>query len=127
MIKSYFEEIILMLSETPYVDSFDVIKNKITSTEGYLRLKANLVNSDLLEISLYCQKKEASIEIIDYRYHWQDENGVLKMRWDNCKHHKGIKTFPFHVHVDDYKTVKPSAKIDIYKVFEIIGKNINTK
>ncbi len=122
MIESYFQELILTLSEDPSIDKFSVVNKKITSSEGYLRLKANFTNNDLLEISLYCQKKGSSVEVIDYRYHWQDEKGVLKRRWDNCKHHKKIKTFPFHVHIDN-KIVKSSHKINIYEVLAIIGKS----
>ncbi len=123
MIESYFKEIILSLSENPYIESFTVIKEKITSSEGYLRLKANIINNDLLEISFYCQKKESSVDIIDYRYHWQDEKGFLKRRWDNCKHHREIKSFPFHIHMNN-KTVKSSNKISILEVLDIIEKTV---
>lgn len=123
MIDSYLEDIILSLNESPYVESFEIIKKKITGADGYIRLKAFLLNNDFLEISLYCQKRETSVEVIDYRYHWQDEHGVLKGRWDNCPHYKEIETFPFHVHLDN-QTVKPSEKIDIHKLLEIIGDNI---
>jgi hypothetical protein len=123
MIEDYFEDIILFLNENPYIDSFEIIKKKVTSTDGYIRLRAKVINNDLLEISIYCQKKKASIEVIDYRYHWQNEEGVLKRRWDNCPHHKDIENFPFHVHLND-NTVKPSEKVDIYKVLELIEKDI---
>lgn len=124
MIDSYFEEIILKLSEVAYVNSFAVIKKKTTSTDGYLRIKADITSNDILEISIYCQCIGMSVEVIDYRYHWQDKNGLLKRRWDNCKHHKGIRTFPFHVHVEKDEIVEPSEKMDIYKVIEMVGKNI---
>lgn len=86
-------------------------------------LKAKLTNSNLLEISIYCQKRGTSVEAVDYRYHWQDEHGVLKMRWDNCPHHKEIDAFPFHVHLNN-QTINPSEKVDIYKVLKIIEKNL---
>lgn len=124
MIDSYFEEIILKLSEAPHVDSFSVIKRKTTGTDGYLRIKAKLISDDTLEISIYCQRIGISVEVIDYRYHWQDKNGSLKRRWDNCKHHKEISTFPFHVHVEKDEIVELSEKMEIYKVIEIVGKNI---
>ena len=123
MIETYLEEIILIFNESPYVESFKVIKKKMTSTDGYIRLRANLINKDLLEISLYCQKRGTSVEVIDYRYHWQDEGGVLKRRWDTCPHHRKIETFPFHVHLND-ETVKPSEKSGIHEVLEIIEKDI---
>ena len=78
MIDSYFEEIILKLSEAPYINSFAAIKRKTTSTDGYLRIKADITNDDILEISIYCQCIGMSVEVIDYRYHWQDKNGTLK-------------------------------------------------
>lgn len=123
MIESYLEDIILSISESSCIESFEVIKKKVTSTDGYLRLKANLINQDLLEISVYCQKKLTTVELIDYRYHWQDESEVLKMRWDSCPHHKDIKNFPFHVHLNDL-TVSSSEKMEVYKILEFIEKNI---
>jgi len=123
MIATYLEEIILALIENPNIESFNVIKKKIAGTDGYIRIKANLTSDDLLEISLYCQKREESIEIVDYRYHWQDKNGVLKKRWDSCPHHREIETYPFHVHLDK-QTIRPSGKMDIYKVLELIEKDI---
>lgn len=123
MIETYLEEIILVLTGNPNIEKFEVIKKKATSTDGYIRLKAMLTNNDLLEISLYCQKRGTSVEIIDYRHHWQDEHGALKRRWDNCPHHKEIATFPYHVHLTEH-TVSPSEKIDIYKVLELVEKNI---
>lgn len=124
MIELYLDEIILMLSESPYVDSFSVTKKKLTGTDGYMRVKANLANNEILEISLYCQKIEAAIEIIDYRYHWQDKKGALIRRWDNCRHHKEIETFPFHVHIKSDKTIGQSEKMDVFKILKIIGKLI---
>jgi hypothetical protein len=86
MIETQIEDIILSLNESPCIESFEVIKKKVTSTDGYIRLRAKLTNNDLLEISLYCQRSETSVKVIDCRYHWQDEQGALKMRWDNCPH-----------------------------------------
>ncbi len=40
MIEDYFEDIILFLNENPYIDSFEIIKKKVTSTNGYIRLRA---------------------------------------------------------------------------------------
>lgn len=48
MIETYLEDIILSLNESPYVESFEVIKKKVTSTDGYVRLRAKLTNNDLL-------------------------------------------------------------------------------
>ncbi len=126
MIETYLEDIILSLNENPCIETFEVNKKKLTSTDGYIRLKAKLTNNDLLEISLYCQKRETSVEVIDYRYHWQDEYGILKRRWDNCPHHKDIESFPFHVHLND-QTVSPSEKMDVYKVLKLIEKTFESE
>ena len=64
MIDNYLEDIILSLNENPYIEGFEIIKKKITGTDGYIRLKAKLTNNNLLEISLYCQKRGTSVEAV---------------------------------------------------------------
>jgi len=103
--------------------SLKIEEKKITSTDGYIRIKATLEGKDLLEISLYCQRREEFIEVVDYRFHWQDEDGNLKRRWDSCPHHKKVETYPFHVHLPD-QGIGPSQKMDIKKVLEEIKKQL---
>ena len=40
MIDNYLEDIILSLNENPYIEGFEIIKKKITGTDGYIRVKS---------------------------------------------------------------------------------------
>ena len=59
--------------------------------------------------------------LAEYRFHWQNKEGILITRSDNAKHHPELATFPNHVHVGDDKPVKESAAIDLRGVLEVLG------
>ena len=79
----------------------------------------------LLEISMYCQHVEDAVHLAEYRFHWQDKEGVLIRRWDNAKHHPELETFPNHVHLGDDKDAKESAAIDFQGVLEVLESAIS--
>ena len=95
-VRQYIEESILILTISPVVEHFKVIKRRETETDGYLRGRAVLTDETLLEISMYCQRIEGAVRLIGYRFHWQDKEAKLLKRWDNAKHHPELKTFPYH-------------------------------
>lgn len=88
--------------------------------DGYLRMRTKLIDESLLEISIYCQIYEDVIRLIDYRFHWQDKDGKLKLRWDNARHHPKLKTFPHHMHMGEDERVKDSTEVDLQKILHIL-------
>ncbi len=120
MIDVFFEEIILLLSASACIEKFSITKKKISSSDGYIRIKTTLTNKDFLELSLYCQIKYLTIDVIDYRFHWQNKDGLLVKRWDNCKHYPEVENFPYHVHVGDDSIVEPGTKIEVVKILSEI-------
>jgi hypothetical protein len=122
MIDDFFDKITLYLSTSDFVEKFSVIKRKITISDGYIRIQIVLLNSDFIELSLYCQIKNLHVNIIDYRIHWQNKNGDLIKRWDNCRHHQGIENIPYHIHIckDKIITVLPGKEIDIFNLLSEI-------
>lgn len=88
--------------------------------DGYLRIRAKLIDESLLEVSIYCQLHEDVIHLIGYRFHWQDKYGKLKWRWDNARHHPELKTFPHHMHIGEDGNVKDSTGIDLWEVLRIL-------
>ncbi len=36
-----------------------------------------------------------------YRFHYMDRHQRLLLRWDTAPHHRQVKTFPFHLHMED--------------------------
>ena len=68
----------------PLVTYFQVIRERSTLTDGYLRARLALADGSQLELSEYMQRSSAGeIVVITYSYHWADANNQLIMRWDN--------------------------------------------
>jgi hypothetical protein len=120
-IHDYLEECILLLTVSSVVERFQVVKKREVETDGYLRVRVILVDESLLEVSMYCQHVEDIVCLSGYRFHWQDKEGILIKRWDNAKHHPELETFPNHVHLEDDKDAKESAKIDLRGVLEVLA------
>ena len=120
IIHEYLEENILLLTVSPIVEHFQLITRKEMTADGYLRTRAKLIDESLLEVSIYCRIHEDIIYLIDYRFHWQEKDGKLKIRWDNARHHAELKTFPHHMHVGEDGNVKESTEIDLWKVLRIL-------
>jgi hypothetical protein len=119
-IHDYLEECILLLTVSSVVERFQVVKKRGVETDGYLRVRAMLVDESLLEVSMYCQHIDDTAHLAGYRFHWQDKEGLLIKRWDNAKHHPELKTFPDHVHLGDDQDAKESAAIDLQGILEVL-------
>jgi len=76
-IHDHLEESIILLTVSSVVERFQVVKKKAVETDGYLRVRAILVDESLLEVSMYCQYIEDTIHLTGYRFHWQDKEGLL--------------------------------------------------
>lgn len=123
-IHEYLEENILLLSVSPIVDNFRLITKRDMEVDGYLRIRANLIDESFLEVSIYCRINEDIIQLIDYRFHWQDKDGKLKVRWDNARHHPELKTFPHHMHMREDGNVKDSTRIDLWEVLRVMESEV---
>lgn len=62
--------------------------------------------------------------LFDYSYHWQTEEGVLIIRWDNASHYPDIETFPHHKHVRKENNVEPSHEQNLEQVMNYIRKKL---
>ena len=119
-IRQCIEESILHLTLSPTIESFTILKKRDTEGDGFLRARAVITDGSLFEISMYWQLTEDDVELVAYRFHWQNEKTQLIKRWDNAKHHPEIKTFPFHVHVGKEETVKKSDAMDLLDVLKVL-------
>jgi len=83
-ILEYLEAVKELLLTNPLLASFQIVRERMTSTDGYLRARIVLCNKSFLEFSEYVQLvAEDNIEVITYSYHWADADGNLIVRWDN--------------------------------------------
>jgi hypothetical protein len=119
-IHEYLEEIILLLTLSPVVEHFHVVKRRETETDGYLRVRSILTDESLLEVSIYCQFAEDATRLAGYRFHWQDKEAKLIKRWDNARHHPELKTFPHHLHVGEEESVKESKEVNLSEVLGVL-------
>ena len=91
-----------------------------TEGDGFLRARAIITDGSLLEISMSWQLREDDVQLVAYRFHWQNEKSKLIKRWDNAKHHPEINTFPFHMHAGEEKKVKESGPMELCDALRIL-------
>lgn len=58
-----------------------------------------------------------------YSYHWEDDRGQLRCRWDNAPHWPDIPTHPHHKHIKSGNKifVEPSKGGDLEVTFDEIS------
>ena len=54
-----------------------------------------------------------------YSYHWQNQAGVLLIRWDNAPDWD-VETFPHHKHLGEQQNVVPSYERTLQQVLVVI-------
>lgn len=123
MIEIYVNEILQHLSLSFAVSSFKVKKLRIVEDEGFMRVRCNLNNGDILEFAEYVKILQGEPKIQTYRYHGQKSDGTLVKRWDNVPHHPEIASFPNHLHQSDGK-VEPSPSVNFSQVLSEMEKSI---
>ena len=123
MIDDYFKDIIESLIVSHAVSSFRVLRKEVTEDDGYIRIKCDLSNSDILEFAEYIIIHKNKVAIETYGYHWQKADGSLIKRWDNVPHYKEVDTFPHHLHLAEDKVVS-STKVTLKKVLDEIEETI---
>jgi hypothetical protein len=125
--EKYFTQIELRLLENPIFVDFAILRKDILYKEAKIRIKVTLQNSDSIELFEYAEEIDGVIKPKKYRFHWQDSNGQLKMRWDNAPHYQGLSNFPHHIHFND-DTVKPNSSVpNILEVLDEIQAMIDKK
>ena len=109
----------------PFVTYFQVIRERSTFMDGYLRARLTLADGSQLEFSEYMQRSsDGVITVITYSYHWADANHELIARWDNTPHFPDLPGFPAHMHDGATGQVTPSQPMSIFTVLdEIAGRS----
>ncbi|MFO7966785.1 MAG: DUF6516 family protein [Archaeoglobaceae archaeon] len=105
-----------LLRKSPVLNNYVVLDFKHGENFYFLKIKAELIDNSNLYVREYISENEYI-----YSYHWQDENGELRIRWDNAPHHKNIKTFPHHKHTP---SVEESQEVGFEEVIKVIEKLI---
>jgi hypothetical protein len=94
-----FDEYERLLLLSPIVSRWTVVKRRVQDSGGYVRLRAELTDGGLLEISEYwAETSGAELARLEYSFHWQAADGQLNVRWDNAAHHPELPNAPHHRH-----------------------------
>lgn len=105
---------------------FEVLRERLTQLDGYIRARTIFIDDTVLEFSEYFQwLPDSDIEIITYSYHWSDPTGKLIIRWDNTPHFPGLPGFPHHIHTGQSELAIPGKSISIFAVLDEIAQQIN--
>ena len=67
-ITAYLEAIRLKLVTSRVVADYQIVKERITATDGYLRVRATLHNGDFLEAAECFERATEGVKTVDYRY-----------------------------------------------------------
>jgi hypothetical protein len=109
------------LVSTPVLTDYEIIRSWANTDDGYLRLRATLINGDFLELAEYFVVQEDQIQPHDYRHQWMDaERQTLRMRWDSTPHHPNLPGFPHHIHQGSESNVMPSVPMSILELLHFL-------
>ena len=106
-------EVFSLLDSSPIVLTYKIIDFKFWETGSYVKMQIVLIDNSTLHVREYNDEFERN-----YSFHWQDSQGAFLLRWDNAPHHKNLKTFPNHMHIDD--VIEESNVISLKDVLKYI-------
>ncbi len=96
----YLNSVKALLLNARSVIRFHIVRQRVTASDCYLRVRVDLIDASRLEFSEYAQTvSSGEIQVATYSYHWQDASATLIRRWDNTPHFPGLQNFPHHVHL----------------------------
>ena len=118
-IETYLQQIELALLSSPVVASYTIIHRWANSDDGYIRVRATLINHDFLEAAEYFVLENQQIVTEDYRYQWMAaDKKTLRRRWDNMPHHPGLPSFPHHIHDAAEENIVPGELLALLALIQ---------
>ena len=122
IIDAYLEAMKERFITDPLVTQFQVIRERSTLMDGYLRARLAFADGSQLEFSEYMQRSsDGEIVVITYSYHWADANNQLIVRWDNTPHFPWLPSFPDHIHDGATGEVTAGQPMSIFTVLDAIA------
>jgi hypothetical protein len=100
-------------------EKFKAVADRIVPIEfdgSTLRVILYLKNGDNLRVA----EQWEGVQLKRYSYYWLTSDNQLKIGWDNAPHHKQLKTFPHHKHVQSQKKLQPSVETCLEEVMMVI-------
>jgi hypothetical protein len=120
--EEYLESVKERILTDSFVIRFDVLRERVTLEDGFLRASLTFVDESRLDFSEYFHKLPGGeIRVVAYRFHWQDKRGNLIRRWDNTPHHPRLRNFPHHIHDGKTGKVTSGRPVNILTVLDEIA------
>lgn len=124
----YLAAIHLALMESPIVASYVVVRQRVTSQSGHLRVRIDLINGDFLEAAEFFRLTPDGIKVADYRHQWMNgERTILHKRWDSTPHYPDLENAPYHRHEGSEEAVVPDQPMSIQDVLAVIMREMHTR
>ncbi len=124
----YLERCRLVLITSAIVKTYHIRESFADERKGYIRVIAELLNGDFLELAEYFVIDAGGILIQDYHYQWMDEKRkTLRRRWDNTPHFPSLHGFPHHIHVENDANVISGEPMSLEKLLAQIASLIDTQ
>lgn len=101
MIEDYLREIDELISSAPEVIDVEIVRRSVWDTGlekvALYHYRLSMSDGSLLELTERLVEKKGTLFIKKYRYHWQNRNGQVIMRWDqrHCRDHRCNRVWPF--------------------------------
>jgi hypothetical protein len=102
------------------ITSFELLFQETRSDLSKTKIKLSLKDSPVI----FLREIIISNVLLDYSYHWQNEQGELIIRWDNAAHYPNITTYPHHKHVGSEHIIEPSYEQNLEHVLAFIKSQI---
>ena len=128
MIQQFVEDIEKTIASSSIVLSSNIQKYFCPALETvYIKGHLLIIDSSILEISIFAVQFRNTISIDKYRLHYMNSAGQMLFRYDNAPHHPEIDTHPHHKHTPD--KITPSSMPSLQYILNeisaiIIGSNV---
>ena len=117
----YFNELEAMICVNEIITDLTIINREITPVSGFWKGILKLIDGTELHVIEYLVIDRELVKS-KYKYHWQDEDSNLIIRWDNAPHHPEISSFPHHIHTQTQ--VNNSHNITLREILDNIKSKI---
>ena len=122
---AYFGNLERSLLECVAVADYTVQRYEVTSTDGKMRLRAQLQDGAQLDLFEYIAlDAQEQLIRLKYSYHWQSVDDLLVRRWDAVNHHLHLPHAPHHVHLPDGQVQGVDPAPSITTVLDEISANL---
>lgn len=107
MNNAYLEEILTLLSASPFVHE-PVVNVDDRDEVWFIRADVHFIDNSLLHFRELFIKQDNPVKKA-YTYHYQREDETMVFRYDNTPHYPHLSTAPHHKHVGETDVIAANA------------------